>query len=175
MDLARSVAAIELVDTPARLIGTPGSAPALVAGVLDGALVSLAAEQAGGAGACLDMCVEYAKTRQQFGRAIGSFQAVAHKLVDMLRDVEFARSAARYAAAAQASESAEFGEAAQVAAAYCGEAFRAVTVETVQAHGGIGFTWEHDAHLYYRRAWSAQHLFGSPDDHYLAVATRIGL
>lgn len=175
LDLARSVARIDLAGTPAALLGTPGTAPDLVADVLDRALVALAAEQAGGAAACLAMCVEYAKTRQQFGQPIGSFQAVAHKCVDMLHGVEFSRSSARYAAAALAEGDAEFPVAARVAAAYCGEAFRTITVETVQLHGGIGFTWEHDTHLYYRRAWSAQHLFAGLADHHAALADRLSL
>jgi alkylation response protein AidB-like acyl-CoA dehydrogenase len=175
LDLARSVATIELDGAPARLVGSQGAAPSLIGDVLDSVLVALAAEQAGGAAACLDMSTEYAKTRQQFGKVIGSFQAVAHKLVDMLRHVEFAKASARYAAAAAAEGDAEAPVAARVAAAYCGEAFRKVTVETVQAHGGIGFTWEHDTHLYYRRAWSSEHLFAGLADHHAAIADRIGL
>ncbi|HEX4248848.1 MAG TPA: acyl-CoA dehydrogenase family protein [Pseudonocardia sp.] len=175
LDLARSVARVTLDATPARLIGAAGVAPELVAGVLDRGLVALAAEQAGGAAACLDMCVEYAKTRQQFGQPIGSFQAIAHKCVDMLHGVEFSRASARYAAAAEAEGDAEFPVAARVAAAYCGQAFRAITVETVQVHGGTGFTWEHDTHLYYRRAWSSQQLLAGRDEHYAAIADRVGL
>jgi alkylation response protein AidB-like acyl-CoA dehydrogenase len=175
LDLARSEATIVLDGAPARLVGAQGAAPSLVAEVLDAALVGLAAEQSGGAAACLEMSVEYAKTRQQFGKVIGSFQAVAHKLVDMLQHVEFAKASARYAAAAAAEGDAEAPVAARVAAAYCGEAFREVTVETVQAHGGIGFTWEHDTHLYYRRAWSSQHLLAGPAEHHAVIADRIGL
>ncbi|HTK67980.1 MAG TPA: acyl-CoA dehydrogenase family protein [Pseudonocardia sp.] len=175
LDLARSLARVELNGTPARLVGQSGAAPALIAEVLDHALVAVAAEQAGGAQVCLDMSVEYAKTRKQFDKVIGSYQAVAHKLVDMLQQVEFSKASARYAAAAIAEGDAEAPVAARVAAAYCGEAFRKVTVETVQAHGGIGFTWEHDTHLYYRRAWSSQHLFAGLADHHAAIADRIGL
>lgn len=175
LDLARSLARVELDGTPARLVGQPGAAPALIADVLDHVLVLLAAEQAGGAEVCLDMSVEYAKTRKQFDKVIGGYQAVAHKLVDMLQQVEFSKASARYAAAAVAEGDAEAPVAARVAAAYCGEAFRQVTVETVQAHGGIGFTWEHDTHLYYRRAWSSQHLFAGLADHHAAIADRIGL
>jgi alkylation response protein AidB-like acyl-CoA dehydrogenase len=175
LDLARSVARVDLENAPATLVGQQGAAPALVADVLDAVLVAMAAEQAGGAAACLELSVEYAKTRQQFNRAIGSFQAVAHKLVDMLHSVEFSRAAARYAAAAAAEGDAEAPVACRVAAAYCGDAFRAVTVETVHTHGGTGFTWEHDAHLYYRRAWSSQHLFAGPGEHHAAIAERIGL
>ncbi|HZZ49830.1 MAG TPA: acyl-CoA dehydrogenase family protein [Pseudonocardia sp.] len=170
LDLARSVAKVSFSDTPARLIGTPGAAPAVLAGVRDHALTALAAEQTGGAAACLALCVEYAKTREQFGQPIGAFQAVAHKCVEMLHGVEFSRGAARYASAALAEGAADAAEAARVAAAQCGEAFRQIVVETVQVHGGVGFTWEHDTHLYYRRAWSSGQLFGGVDEHYLAVA-----
>jgi alkylation response protein AidB-like acyl-CoA dehydrogenase len=134
-----------------------------------------AAMLAGMAEASRDVSVEYAKTRKQFGQPIGSFQAIAHKCVDMLHSVEFSRASARYAAAAEAEGDAEFPVAARVAAAYCGEAFRTVTVETVQVHGGTGFTWEHDTHLYYRRAWSSQQLLAGRDDHYAAIADRVGL
>jgi alkylation response protein AidB-like acyl-CoA dehydrogenase len=175
LDLARSVARVELDATPARLVGQPGAAPALIADVLDNALVALAAEQAGGAQVCLDSSVEYAKTRQQFNKVIGSYQAVAHKLVEMLQQVEFSKASARYAAAAVAEGDAEAPVAARVAAAYCGEAVRKVAVEAVQVHGGIGFTWEHDTHLYYRRAWSSQHLFAGLADHHAEIATPIGL
>jgi alkylation response protein AidB-like acyl-CoA dehydrogenase len=175
LDLARSLARVGFDGTPARLVGQPGAAPSIVAGALDHALVAMAAEQAGGARACLEMAVEYAKTRKQFDKVIGGYQAVAHKLVDMLQQAEFSAASARFAAAALAEGDAEAPVAARVAAAYCGEAYRQVTVETVQAHGGIGFTWEHDTHLYYRRAWSSQHLFAGLADHHAAIADRIGL
>lgn len=175
LDLARAVARVALDGVKARLVGTAGAAPELVSNLLDRVLVALSAEQAGGAWACLDLCVEYAKERKQFGQPIGSFQAVAHKCVDILQSVEFSRASSRYAAAALAEDDAEFSVAARVAAAYCGESFRTVTVETVQVHGGTGFTWEHDTQLYYRRAWSAQHLFTGLDSHYLAIADRVGL
>jgi alkylation response protein AidB-like acyl-CoA dehydrogenase len=170
LDLARSLARVEFDGTPARPVGTPGAAPEVLERALEHGRVALAAEQAGGAWACLDMCVEYAGTREQFGRPIGSFQAVAHKCVDMLRRVEFGRAAARYAAAALAEGAADTRESGLVAAAYCGEAFREVAVETVQVHGGTGFTWEHDTHLYYRRAWSSQQLLGGTAGHELALA-----
>jgi alkylation response protein AidB-like acyl-CoA dehydrogenase len=175
LDLARPVAAVTLAGAPATLVGRPGAAPEIITAVIDEALVYLAAEQAGGAQACLEMCLQYVKTREQFGRIIGSFQAVAHTCVDMLQRVEFARSAARYALAAGVEKDSDFPVAARVAAAYCGKAFREVAVDTVHLHGGIGFTWEHDAHLYYRRAFASEHFFGRADEHYVAVADRIGL
>jgi alkylation response protein AidB-like acyl-CoA dehydrogenase len=170
LDLARTVARVSFSDTPARLVGTPGAAPAALSKARDQALTALAAEQTGGAGACLELCVQYAKTREQFGQPIGAFQAVAHKCVEMLHGVEFSRGCVRYASAALAEGAGDAAEAARVAAAYCGEAFRRIAVETVQVHGGVGFTWEHDTHLYYRRAWSAGQLLGGVDEHYLAIA-----
>jgi alkylation response protein AidB-like acyl-CoA dehydrogenase len=170
LDLARSLARVELDGTPARLVGAVGAAAPVVAEALNHGLAALAAEQAGGSAACLELCVEYAKTRHQFGKPIGSFQAVAHKCVEMLHGVEFSQAGARYAAAALAEGARDAAEAAHVAAAYNGETFRAIAVETVQVHGGTGFTWEHDTHLYYRRAYSAQQLLGSADEHFQAVA-----
>jgi len=172
LDLSRPLARVDLDAVPARRIA--GDETTLVA-VLDRVLVALAAEQAGGAEACLEMSVEYARTRTQFDRPIGQFQAVAHACVDMLARVERTRAAAQYAAAADAAGSSEFPVAARAAAAYCGKAFREVTTATIHVHGGTGFTWEHDAHLFHRRAWSSEHLFGAAAVHHLEVATRLGL
>ncbi|TME48911.1 MAG: acyl-CoA dehydrogenase, partial [Chloroflexi bacterium] len=146
-----------------------------IAAATDRALVCLAAEEAGGAARCLEMSVAYAKQREQFGRPIGSFQAIAHRCVEMLQRVEFARAAARYAASCLDEETGEFPIAARVAAAYCGQAYRWVAGESIQVHGGIGFTWEHDAHLHYRRAWADEALLGTTDQHYMAIADRLGL
>jgi acyl-CoA dehydrogenase len=124
----------------------------------------LACEQAGGAGRCLELTVEHAKSRIQFGRPIGSFQAVKQHAADMLIKVESARSAA--GAAARAAADRDGGEdlavVAAVAKAYCSEAYVAVAGETIQLHGGIGFTWEHDAHLYFKRAWASAEMLGKP-------------
>jgi alkylation response protein AidB-like acyl-CoA dehydrogenase len=122
--------------------------------------VAVAAEQLGGAQACLDRTVVHVKERRQFGRAIGSFQAVKHTLADMLVQVEMARSAVGRAVAADRDRDA-FAEAALVAQIWCADAFRFVSAETVQLHGGIGFTWEHDAHLYFRRARADVALLGT--------------
>jgi len=111
-----------------------------------------AAALAGIADATLAMAVEYAKTREQFGRPIGSFQAVKQRLAEMLVLVESARSAALAAVTAAATDDPELEHVAAVAALTCGEAYTWVTAQTVQLHGGIGFTWEHDAHLYFKRA-----------------------
>ena len=102
------------------------------------------------------MSVDYAKQREQFGRPIGSFQAIAHRCVEMLQRVESARAASRYAASCQAAETSEFPVAARIAAAYCGKAYRWVATENIQVHGGIGFTWEHDAHFYLKRAMATR-------------------
>jgi alkylation response protein AidB-like acyl-CoA dehydrogenase len=175
LDLTRRVARLDFDRVAARLVGVEGAAGPVLAGTVDRMLAVLAAEQAGGAAACLESAVAYAGTRTQFGRPIGSFQAIAHKCVDMLQGVEFARAAARYAAAALAGNWPDAPVAARVAASYCGQAFRSAATETIQVHGGTGFTWEHDAHLYYRRAWSAQHLFACPQDHWSVIADHIGL
>jgi alkylation response protein AidB-like acyl-CoA dehydrogenase len=175
LDLTRRVARLDFDRVAARLIGVEDAAGPVRAGTLDRMFTVLAAEQAGGAAACLESAVAYAGSRTQFGRPIGSFQAIAHKCVDMLQGVEFAKASARYAAAALAGDWPDAPVAARVAASYCGQAFRAAATETIQVHGGTGFTWEHDAHLYYRRAWSAQHLLGGPQDHWSAIADHIGL
>jgi alkylation response protein AidB-like acyl-CoA dehydrogenase len=129
---------------------------------LDLARVALAAEQVGGAQRCLDMSVEYAKVRQQFGRPIGSFQAIQHICADMFVLVESARSAAYHAAWTADHDPAGLAAAAATAAAYCGDAFHRCAGDTIQVHGGIGFTWEHDAHLYWKRARADRALLGTP-------------
>src|SRR5207302_9269802 len=158
-----------------RLVGEDGGANQMIEATLDRARVALAGEEAGGAARCLEMSVDYAKQREQFGRPIGSFQAIAHRCVEMLQRVEFAGAASRYAAACQATEVDELPVAARVAAAYCGRAYRWTAAENIQVHGGLGFTWEHDAHLHYRRSWASETLLGNADEHYLAVADRVGL
>jgi alkylation response protein AidB-like acyl-CoA dehydrogenase len=161
LDMTRKLARVELSGVPARLVSGPGDATAALSRALDLALVALTAEQVGGAQRCLDMAVDYAKIRMQFGRPIGSFQAIKHKCAEMLIEVESAKSAAYHAAGSAADE---LGVAAAIAKAYCSEAYFHVAAETIQVYGGIGFTWEHDAHLYFRRAKSSQLLLG--DEHY---------
>jgi len=175
LDLTRKLAAVTLAGAKARLVGEDGGATEIVQSTLDRARVALAAEEAGGAARCLEMSVEYAKQREQFGRPIGSFQAIAHRCVEMLQRVEFARAASRYAASCLAAGTSEFPVAGRVAAAYCGSAYRWVATENIQVHGGIGFTWEHDAHLHYRRSWASETLLENTDQHYLAIADRLGL
>jgi alkylation response protein AidB-like acyl-CoA dehydrogenase len=175
LDLTRRLARLALAGAGARLVGEDGGAPGVVAATVDRALVALAAEEAGGAARCLEMSVDYAKQREQFGRPIGAFQAIAHRCVEMLQRVEFARAASHYAASCLAAGTSEFPVAARVAAAYCGSAYRWVATENIQVHGGIGFTWEHDAHLHYRRSWASERLLGSTDQHYFTIADRLGL
>ena len=174
MDETRKLAVVELDDAPAVLVGRPGDGGRVVARTLELAAVGLAAEQVGGAQQVLDMAVEYAKTRVQFGRPIGSFQAIKHKCADMLVEVESARSAAYYAQAAAAAGETELPMLASVAKAYCSDAYVHVAAENIQIHGGIGFTWEHPAHLYLKRAKSSQLMFGDPAHHRARVAELIG-
>ncbi|HEY6788656.1 MAG TPA: acyl-CoA dehydrogenase family protein [Trebonia sp.] len=168
LDLTRPMATLDLADTPARLIGTAGAAGQPLDAVLDRAMTALAAEQAGAARACLEASASYARERHQFGRAIGSFQAVKHKCADMLVKVELAQAAATEAARAAAGDpdAAPLREAAAVAHAVCSEGFMFVAMENIQVHGGIGFTWEHPAHLYFRRAKASQLMFGGPGVYY---------
>jgi alkylation response protein AidB-like acyl-CoA dehydrogenase len=175
MDQTRKQARLEFSSVPARLIGAEGEAGPAVTRILDLAAVALAAEQVGGAQRCLDMAVEYAKTRIQFGRPIGSFQAIKHKCADMLLEVESAKSAAYYAGWAAAEESDELPVVASLAKSYCSEAYFHAAAENIQIHGGIGFTWEHDAHLYFKRAKSSELLLGDPSYHRELLAQRIGI
>jgi len=175
MDQTRKQARIEFASTPARLIGEEGGAAPVLSRTLDLAAVALAAEQVGGAQRCLDMAVDYAKTRIQFGRPIGSFQAIKHKCADMLLEVESAKSAAYYAGWAAAEDSEELPVVASLAKSYCSEAYFHAAAENIQIHGGIGFTWEHDAHLYFKRAKSSELMLGDPSYHRELLAQRIGI
>ena len=175
MDQTRKQARLEFSDTPAWLIGTEGGAAEGLTKTLDLAAVALAAEQVGGAQRCLDSAVEYAKTRIQFGRPIGSFQAIKHKCADMLLEVESAKSAAYYAGWAAAEDSDELPVVASLAKSYCSEAYFHAAAENIQIHGGIGFTWEHPAHLYFKRAKSSELMLGDPAYHRELLAQRIGI
>jgi len=175
MDQTRKQARLVFESTPARLVGTDGGAAEGLTKTLDLAAVALAAEQVGGAQHCLDSSVDYAKNRIQFGRPIGSFQAIKHKCADMLLEVESAKSAAYYAGWAAAEDSDELPVVASLAKSYCSEAYFHAAAENIQIHGGIGFTWEHDAHLYFKRAKSSELLFGDPAYHRELLAQRIGI
>lgn len=162
LDRTRKIARLDFVDTPARLVGGAGAAGSGLSRTSDRATALLAAEQVGGAGRCLDAAVGYAKERIQFGRPIGSFQAIKHRCADMLVEVEGARSAVVHASAASTDELAIAASVAKLAAS---EAFTHTAFDNMRIHGGLGFTWEHDAHLYMRRAKASSLMFGEPDHH----------
>jgi alkylation response protein AidB-like acyl-CoA dehydrogenase len=175
MDQTRRQADIELADVrvgaEARLSGGDGAQALRRA--LDLAAVAMAAEQVGGAQRCLDASVAYAKERHQFGRPIGSFQAIKHKCANMLVRVESARSAAYYAACVAAAGADDLARAASLARAYCSEAYFACAGEAIQIHGGIGFTWEYDPHLHFKRAQGSEVLLGDPAWHRERIAREI--
>ncbi|MSP17159.1 MAG: acyl-CoA dehydrogenase [Myxococcales bacterium] len=175
MDATRAQAEIVLSDVhvPASSrLGGGGWPP--IGRALAKARIALAAEQVGGAQACLDLGVGYAKVREQFGRPIGSFQAIQHTLADMFVLVETARSSA-YHAAWDGEHEPDLEITAAATAAYCAAAFYRCAADTIQVHGGIGFTWEHDAHLYFKRARAGRTLLGSMTDHRDTVARSLGL
>ena len=152
IDPTRSHARIEFEGAAAELLGAPGEGWALAERILDRAAVLFAFEQVGGAQAALDMAREYALGRFAFGRPIASFQAIKHKLVDVYVALELARSNAYYAAWALSTDSPELPVAAAAARVSATEAFFLAAKENIQTHGGMGFTWEFDCHMYYRRA-----------------------
>ncbi len=175
MDQTRKQARLDFENVSARPIGAPGSGWPALSKTLDQAAVCLANEMVGGAQKVLEMSVEYAKVRVQFGRPIGSFQAIKHKCADMLLEVESGKSAAYYAAWAAAEDNEELPVAASLAKAYCSDAYFHAAAENIQIHGGIGFTWEHDAHLYFKRAKSSEILLGDATYHRELLAQRIGI
>ncbi len=176
MDMTRKQARLQLTD-----VRVPASARLAVADgttlprLYDLAATALAFEQVGGAQKCLEMSVEYSKERMQFGRPIGSFQAIKHKCADMLVAVESAKSTAYHAGRAAGADPSELQIAAPLAKAFCSEAFFSAAGDTIQIHGGIGFTWEHDAHLYFKRAKSSQIMFGDAAEWRGVLALRLGI
>lgn len=174
LDLTRKLATLEFSQTPAIKI-SEGDQTASLAMVLARTIAALAAEQVGGAQMCLDMSVEYAKTRLQFGRPIGSFQAIKHKCADMLVEVEFAKSAAYQACFEIADGADDVLASCAIAKSYCSETYFHVAAENIQIHGGMGFTWEHPAHLYFKRAKASELLFGDASHHREALAGLIGI
>ncbi len=152
IDPTRSQASLEFDQAPAELLGGSGEGEALVSRLLDRAAVLMAFEQVGGAQACLDMAVAYALDRHAFGRPIGSFQAIKHRLADMFTTIELARSNCYYGAWALSSGSEELPIAACNARISATQAYAFAAEENLQVHGGVGFTWEYDCHLYLRRA-----------------------
>lgn len=172
MDQTRPYARLDFGGVAAEPLTDP--AAALAAAQATGAL-AIAADALGGAQACLDHTVSYAKERIQFGRAIGSFQAVKHRLADMMVAVEQARSALYWAACAIDEGSDEAAFAVHAAKAFACDTYSLCAGEMIQLHGGIGFTWEHDAHLYFKRARSNANLLGTPDWHREQIAALAGL
>jgi alkylation response protein AidB-like acyl-CoA dehydrogenase len=175
MDQTRKQARLDFSGVPATPLGEPGSGWAALSKTLDQAAVALANEMVGGAQKVLEMSVDYAKVRVQFGRPIGSFQAIKHKCADMLLEVESGKSAAYYASWAAAEDNEELPVVASLAKAYCSDAYFHAAAENIQIHGGIGFTWEHDAHLYFKRAKSSEILLGDATYHRELLAQRIGI
>jgi alkylation response protein AidB-like acyl-CoA dehydrogenase len=175
LDGTRQLCDMTLDAVPARRIAAGDTAAAAVRAALSAGAATLAAEQLGLAERCLEMTVGYAKERRQFARPIGSFQAIKHRLADLYVLVAQARAVARYAAACLADGSPDAPVAVAMAKAYCGEAAVKAAEECVQLHGGVGFTWEHPAHLYLKRAKSGSIAFGPPDRHRAALARLVNL
>jgi alkylation response protein AidB-like acyl-CoA dehydrogenase len=175
MDMTRKQAKLEFNNVPAQPLGSTTDGFAAFSKTLDQAAVALSNEMMGGAQKVLEMSVDYAKVRVQFGRPIGSFQAIKHKCADMLLEVESGKSAAYYASWAAAEDNDELPVVAALAKAYCSEAYFHATAENIQIHGGIGFTWEHPAHLYFKRAKSSEIYLGDPTYHRELLAQRIGI
>jgi alkylation response protein AidB-like acyl-CoA dehydrogenase len=173
VDHSRSLARIELRDTPARQLA--GDATAALSAAQDLANLALASESAGAMKACLDMTAEYARIRVAFGQPIGAFQAVKHRLADMEKSWELGNAALRDAARAGDAEPGRFGVAASVARVLLASSYAEAAVDTVQLHGGIGFTWEHDAHLYYKNGLSNKVLLGGPGDQLDRLADSLGI
>jgi alkylation response protein AidB-like acyl-CoA dehydrogenase len=178
LDLTRPMAQVAFANVPVaeeELLGPAGMADAAVAQGLDLARIALAAEALGGAEQVLEMTTEYVKQRVQFGRPIGSFQALKHRLADMMVQVEAAKSAAWYAACVADEGSEELAEAAAIAKSYCCDAFYECAASAIQLHGGVGFTWEHDVHLYFKRARASATLLGSSAWHRERLMRVLGL
>ncbi|PRZ44249.1 alkylation response protein AidB-like acyl-CoA dehydrogenase [Antricoccus suffuscus] len=173
LDCTRGLGDVTLTDTEASLVGKVGGGAELLERAREQAYVLLAAEMVGGAQACLDSAVGYALQREQFGRSIASFQAIKHKCAEIQVDIEGARSCARYAAWACGNSPAEVPYVAALAKASAADAFFHAAAENIQIHGGIGFTWEHDAHLYFKRAKADQLLFGDTSAMRLKLADQL--
>jgi len=175
LDMTRQLCDLSFDDVPATLIASgPSATRALDAALAAGAGI-LAAEQTGLAQRCLDMTVAYVKERKQFARPVGSFQGLKHRLADLWVSVTQARAASRYAAACLATGSADAPVAVALAKAYCSEVAVQAAQECVQMHGGIGFTWEHPAHLFLKRAKADSIAFGTADAHRAALASLVNL
>jgi alkylation response protein AidB-like acyl-CoA dehydrogenase len=170
MDLTRPQATVTFEGAPARQVAGPDEAERVISHALHVGAALLAVEQVGAAQHLLDLSVEYAKSRLQFGRQIGSFQAIKHKLADMLVDLEHARSTSYHAVWALSDGSDDPALATSIAQATASAAFSRIAADTIQVHGGIGFTWEHQAHLYFKRAATDAALLGTAEQHRSRVA-----
>lgn len=184
MDQTRQQAQIYFHDVQvdaSALLGSEGNSQTVLANVLDLATIALAAEQLGGAQGIMDMAVDYSKERVQFGRAIAGFQSIKHKAADMMTRVEVARSGVYYAACVaqqvieavakqQPVDTSALSEAASIAKGYCSDAYFKNAAEALQIHGGVGFTWEYDVHLHFKRAKSSEHYLGNASYHRERIA-----
>ena len=166
MDLTRKIYSVEFMNAPAEKLGGPGD----LARALDIATTALAAEMTGGMQRVLETTVTYAKTRKQFGKPIGIFQAVQHLCADMYLETESSRSAAYYAGWALEENAADAAQAVSIAKMYSSDAGRTVGNRGIQVHGGMGFTWENDLHLYYRRAKASETMLGDATFHRERIA-----
>jgi alkylation response protein AidB-like acyl-CoA dehydrogenase len=175
MDPTRKIARIDFRGAHANLLGSFDNGVEAILRTLDRAAIALANEMVGGAQIMLDSAVSYAKLRVQFGRAIGSFQAIKHKLADMLLDLELAKSAAYYAAQAAAAGDPEWSALASLAKAAASETYLHTAAECIQIHGGIGFTWDNDMHLWFKRAKSSEVFLGQPSYHRELLMQRWGV
>jgi alkylation response protein AidB-like acyl-CoA dehydrogenase len=175
LDLTRRLAEVRFSSANGYRLGEPGTAAGIRDQMAVTAGLASAAECLGGMQFCVDQASGYVKTRFQFGRPIGGFQAVKHKIANMLVHLEICRTAVQHAAWACAGGGPDAALAVHLAEAQLGDSYLAVTAENIQTHGGIGFTYDHDAHLYYRRAKSAQLMFGSPAYHRDRVADLVGI
>jgi alkylation response protein AidB-like acyl-CoA dehydrogenase len=175
LDLTQPLARVGLRDAPGKEIRAAGDPRDAMAETVRAALACVTAAQLGGAERCLEMTVEYAKTRVQFGRPIGAYQAIKHKCAEMYTRVQSARSAVHHLLDALETGSPEAAEAAHLAKAYCSQACFACASDAIQVHGGIGFTWEHDAHLYFKRAKASAQLLGDSTHHRAQLARRLAL
>ncbi|MEZ5857051.1 MAG: acyl-CoA dehydrogenase family protein [Hyphomicrobiaceae bacterium] len=165
VDQTRKLARLTFKDVDAQLLGSEGGGAAAMQATLDIAAICLANEMVGGAERLLESAIEYANLRMQFGRPIASFQSLKHKAADMLLDVELAKSAAYYAAAAADEDDPELPALASIAKAGASEAYMQTAIHAVQIHGGIGFTWDNDTHLWFKRAKSSEVFLGAPEFH----------
>ena len=175
MDLTRKLARIDFNGVHAQRLGDGEDGATALDRTLDQAAIALANEMVGGAQTLLDSAVDYAKLRVQFGRTIGSFQAIKHKCADMLLDLELAKSAAYYAAQAAAADDPEWPALACLAKAAASDMYLHIAIETIQVYGGIGFTWDNDTHLWFKRAKSSEVFLGEPYYHRERLLQRWGV